>query len=343
MDQYVALDVSLKETSVCVLDANGAVTFEGRAPSDPASLVQLIRTRAPRAVKIGLETGATSVWLWHALRAEGLPVLCMDARHAHAALSVRPVKSDRSDARGLAEMVRMGWYREVQIKSLAAHERRALLAARHRLVLIRLELDAQIRGMLKPFGLVVGPGNSDAFIRRAEALTEGHPVLAPLLACLAEVRRQVAAQISKLDREIGRIVRTDTTLRRFMTVPGVGPVTALAFLSTIDDPSRFRRARDVGPYLGLTPKRYQSGETDRQGRISKCGDTFTRTCLYEAANVLLTKVQRWSPLKAWGMRLAKRIGAQKARVAIARKLAVILRCIWMDGTQFWWTKETVMA
>ena len=168
-------------------------------------------------------------------------------------------------------------------------------------------------------------------------------MLAPLLACLAEVRRHVATQIGKLDREIGRIVRTDTTLRRFMTVPGVGPVTALAFLSTIDDPSRFRRARDVGPYLGLTPKRYQSGETDRQGRISKCGDTFTRTCLYEAANVLLTKVQRWSPLKAWGVRLAKRIGAQKARVAIARKLAVILRCIWSDGTQFWWTKEDGIA
>lgn len=343
MDQYVALDVSLKEISVCVLEASGAGAFEGRVPSDPASLVHLIRTKAPRAVKIGLETGATSAWLWHALKAEGLPVVCMDARHAHAALSVRPVKSDRSDARGLAEMVRMGWYREVQIKSLAAHERRALLAARHRLVLIRLELDAQIRGMLKPFGLIVGSGNSDAFIRRAEALAQGHPVLAPLLACLADVRRHVAAQISKLDRDIGRIVRADTTLRRFMTVPGVGPVTALAFLSTIDDPSRFRRARDVGPYLGLTPKRYQSGETDRQGRISKCGDAFTRTCLYEAANVLLTKVQRWSPLKAWGVRLAKRIGAQKARVAIARKLAVILRCIWTDGTQFWWTKETAMA
>ena len=343
MDQYVALDVSLKETSVCVLDASGSVAFEGRAASDPTSLARLIRTKAPRAVKIGLETGATSVWLWHALRAEGLPMVCLDARQAHAALSIRPSKSDRSDARGLAEMVRMGWYREVQIKSLAAHERRALLAARHRLVAIRLDLDAQIRGMLKTFGLIVGPGNSDAFVRRAEALAAGHPLLAPLLACLAEVRRHVAMQIGKLDAEIRRIVRADTTLRRFMTVPGVGPVTALAFLATIDDPSRFRRARDVGPYLGLTPKRYQSAETDRQGRISKCGDAFTRTCLYEAANVLLTKVQRWSPLKAWGVRLARRIGPKKARVAIARKLAVILRCIWMDGTQFWWTKETAMA
>lgn len=343
MDPYVALDVSLKEISVCVLDANGSVVFEGRASSDPASLARLIRAKAPRAVKIGLETGATSVWLWHALRAEGLPVVCLDARHAHAALSIRPTKTDRSDARGLAEMVRMGWYREVRIKSLAAQERRTLLAARHRLVTIRVELDGQIRGSLKTFGLIVGAGNSEAFIRRAEALAEGHPRLAPVLACLVEIRRHVAAQIGKLDRAIGRIVRTDATLRRFMSVPGVGPITALAFLSTIDDPSRFRRARDVGPYLGLTPRRHQSGEVDRQGRISKCGDAFTRTCLYEAANVLLTKVQRWSPLKAWGVRLAKRIGAKKARVALARKLAIILRCIWMDGTLFGWTKEAAMA
>jgi transposase len=343
MDQYVALDVSLKETSVCVLNANGAVAFEGRAPSNPSHLAHLIRAKAPRAVRIGLETGATSVWLWHALRAEDLPVVCMDARHAHAALSIRPTKSDRSDARGLAEMVRMGWYREVQMKSLAAHERRALLTVRQRLFAIRVDLDAQIRGMLKTFGLIVGPGNSDAFVRRAEALAEGHPLLAPLLACLAEVRRHVAAQIGQLDRQIGRIVRADTTLRRFMSVPGVGPVTALAFLSTIDDPTRFRRARDVGPYLGLTPRRHQSGEADRQGGISKCGDAFTRTCLYEAANVLLTKVQRWSPLKAWGVRLAKRVGPKKARVAIARKLAVILRCIWVDGTQFWWTREAPVA
>ncbi len=268
----------------------------------------------------------------------------MDARHAHAALSIRPTKTDRSDARGLAEMLRMGWYRAVAIKSLEAHERRALLAARHRLVVMRVDLDGQIRGLLKTFGLIVGSGNSDAFLSRAEALAEGHPVLSPLVTCLSEVRQHVAAQISALDREIGRIVRNDTTLRRFVTVPGVGPITALAFLSTIDDPERFKHARDVGPYLGLTPTRYQSGETDRHGRISKCGDAFTRTCLYEAANVLLTKVQRFSPLKAWGTRLMRRIGAKKAQVAVARKIAVILCCIWTDGTEFWWTREeTKMA
>jgi transposase len=153
------------------------------------------------------------------------------------------------------------------------------------------------------------------------------------------VRRQVVVQIAALDCDIRRVVRSEPALKRLMTVPGVGPITALAFLSTIDDPERFKHARDVGPYLGLAPTRYQSGETDRHGRISKCGDTFTRTCLYEAANVLLTKVRRFSPLKAWGTHLVQRIGAKKARVAVARKIAVILRCVWVDGTEFWWTRE----
>jgi transposase len=322
MEQYVALDVSLKEISVCIMDDKGAVVFEGKTPADPAILVALIKARAPQVVRVGLETGATSPWLFHALTAAGLPVVCMDARHAHAALSMRPRKSDRSDARGLADILRMGWYREVRAKSLLAHERRALLAARHRLVSIRTELDAQLRGVLKTFGLILGPGNTDALVRKAEALAQGHPVLSDLVARLAEVRRQVATQIAALDRDIRRLVRSEPTLKRFMTVPGVGPITALAFLSAIDDPTRFKHARDVGPYLGLTPTRYQSGEMDRQGRISKCGDAFTRTCLYEAANVLLTKVQRFSPLKAWGTRLARRIGASKARVAVARKIVV---------------------
>jgi transposase len=344
MEQYVALDVSLKEISVCVIDVAGAVVFEGKVAADPKILISLIRAKAPEVVKVGLETGATSPWLYHTLRAAELPVLLMDARHAHAALSMRPTKSGRSDARGLAEILRMGWYREVVAKSFTSHERLALLAARRRLVSIRTDLDAQLRGLLKTFGLILGPGNTDALVRRAESLAKGQPVISALVARLAEVRRHVVAQVAALDRDIRRLVRSEPTLKRFMTVPGVGPITAVAFLSTIDEPERFKHARDVGPYLGLTPTRYQSGETDRHGRISKCGDAFTRTCLYEAANVLLTKVGRFSPLKAWGMRLAQRIGPKKARIAVARKIAVILRCIWVDGTEFWWTREeTKMA
>ncbi len=207
MDQYVALDVSLQKTAVCVLNVSGRVLIEADVPSEPAALIAFIQTHAPRAARVGLESGPTSPWLWHSLKAAGLPVVCMDARHAHAALSVRPSKSDRNDARGLAEMVRMGWYREVQVKSLAAHERMALLGVRRRLVDIRVEIDGQIRGILKTFGLVVGSGNKGAF---APTRTDG------------------------------------------------GPVTALAFRSTIDEPNRFKRARDVGPYLGLTFSRHDS-------------------------------------------------------------------------------------
>jgi transposase len=278
------------------------------------------------------------------LKKADLPVVLMDARHANAALSMRPTKSDSSDARGLAETLRTGWYRTITANSFTSHERLALLAARRRLVEIRVGLDGQIRGLLKTFGLILGPGNTDALIRRAEALAEGNPTISGLVAKLAELRRHVVEQIAALDRDIRRLVRSEPGLKWFMTVPGVGPITALAFLSTIDDPERFKHARDGGPYLGLTPTRYQSGETDQHGRISKCGDAFTRTWLYEAANVLLTKVQRFSPLKAWGSRLVQRIGAKKARVAVARKIAVILHCIWVDGAEFWWTREdTKMA
>jgi len=322
-----------------VIDTAGSVVFEGKVAAEPAVVVRLIRTKAPQVVKVGLETGATSPWLCHTLSSAGLPVVLMDARHAHAALSMRPTQSDRSDARGLAEILRMGWYREVAAKSFTAHERLALLAARRRLVTIRTDLEAQLRGLLETFGLILGPGNTDALVRRAEALAEGHPAISALAAKLAEVQRHVVAQVAALDRDIRRLVRGEPALQRFMTVPGVGPVTAIAFLSTTDEPERFKHARDAGPYPGLTPTRHQAGETDRHGRISKCGDAFTRTCLYEAANVLLTKVARFSPLKAWGMRLVQRIGPKKARLAVARKTAVILRCIWVDGTEFWWTRE----
>jgi hypothetical protein len=202
MEQYVALDVSLKEISVCVIDVAGAVVFEGKTATDPKILISLIRAKAPEVVKVGLETGATSPWLYHTLKAAELPVVLMDARHAHAALSMRPTKSDRSDARGLAEILRMGWYREVVAKSFTSHERLALLAARRRLVSIRTDLDAQLRGLLKTFGLILGPGNTDALVRRAESLAKGHPVISALVARLAEVRRHVVAQVAALDRDI---------------------------------------------------------------------------------------------------------------------------------------------
>jgi transposase len=343
MESFVGLDVSLKETSVCILDKDGTRVFESRVASEPDAIARLIRKRAPGVTRVGLESGPTSVWLTHALVAEKLPVVCLDARHAQAVLSVRPNKSDRSDARGLAEMVRVGWFKAVQVKSLTAHERKALLIARHQLVEMRVRMDNQLRGILKTFGLVIGKCGHGQIGERAQELAEGHPGIDCVVATMVAVRDTLLKQIAVFDRAIRRLAKTDDTARRLMTVPGVGPVVALAYMSVIDDPRRFGHARDVGAYLGLTPQRYQSGEVDLTGRISKCGDGFVRTCLYDAAGVLLTKVKRWSPLKAWGVRLMKRLGAKKAKVAVARKLAVILHRIWTDGTDFWWTKEVSMA
>jgi transposase len=343
MGTFVGLDVSLKETSVCILDQDGTRVFEGKVASEPAAIVRLIRKRAPELARVGLESGPTSVWLTHALTAEGLPVVCLDARHAQAVLSVRPNKSDRSDARGLAEMVRVGWFKAVQVKSLASHERKALLIARHQLVDMRVRIDNQLRGILKTFGLVIGKCSRGQLGQRAQALSEGRPGIESIVASMVTVRDSLLEQIIVCDRAIRRLAKTDEAVRRLMTVPGVGPVVALAYIAVIDDPRRFPHSRDVGAYLGLTPKRYQSGEVDRAGRISKCGDGFARTCLYEAAGVLLTRVDRWSPLKAWGVRLMKRVGATKAKVAVARKLAVILHRMWIDGTEFRWTKGVAAA
>jgi len=159
----------------------------------------------------------------------------------------------------------------------------------------------------------------------------------------SRAREALGDQIDLLNRKVARMARSEPQIRRFMTVPGVGPITALCYMATIDDPARFSKSRSVGAYVGLTTRRYALGETDRSGRISKCGDVMLRSYLYEAANVLLTRVTKWSALKAWGMRIAKRSNLSKARVALARKLAVILHRMWVDGTEFSWSpKESTM-
>lgn len=339
MKHYVGLDVSTKETSVCVVDHAGKVLFQGRAKSDPGALTQLLRKRAPHAERIGFETGAMSSWLWHELKRVGLPVVCIDARHAKAVLSVRMNKSDDNDARGLAELVRVGWYREVKVKSTESQATRSMLVARSRLVAIRRDLENQIRSMLKEYGLQFGRSVCSQFRRKVrELLADGHHLL-PMIEALLTIHEQVCREQGKFDRQIRSLAHEDETTRRLMTVPGIGVVTALTFRHTIDDPSRFRSAATVGAYLGLTPRRKQSGETDINGRVSRWGDRLLRTYLFEAASVLMHRTKKWSTLKAWGTRLSKRIGMKKAKVAVARKIAVLLHCIWVDGTSFEWGKE----
>jgi len=300
----------------------------------------VLRRRAPNGIRITFETGSLANWLWHELKALGFPVLCIDARHAHAALSMRMNKSDLNDARGLAELARMGWYREAKVKSMESRQVRALLIARCKLVDIRRDIENPMRGLFKGLGIVLGRAGSRVLSTRIIAVLRQAVHLRPLIEPLLTAHAAIIAQVAKYDEQIKALTRSDEIVRRLMTVPGVGPVTALAFKSTVDDPGRFRSASVVGAYLGLTPRRYQSGELDRIGRISKRGDRLTRSYLYEAANVLLKIVRRGSPLKSWGLKLSKRIGAKKAKVAIARKIATIMHCIWTDGTQFEWEAAT---
>jgi transposase len=342
MEVYVGLDVSLEETSICVVDDSGKIVSEGTVHSEPLALAEFVRAKAGSAKRIGLETGPTATWLWHELRALGLPVICIDARHAKAALSLQINKSDRNDAAGLARIMQCGWYKEVQVKSLLCHEVRAVLNSRAQLVKTKRDLENQIRGLLKNHGLVIGKAGGNIFRRRAEELVGEYRLLQEAVRPLLAVHEVVRREIAGLTRKLLALARNNGESRRLMTVPGIGPINALAFCAAIDEPNRFRRSRSVGAYFGLTSRRYSSGEVDWTGRISKCGDAMVRTYLFEAAGVLLTRVPRWCKLKAWGHRLWKRIGFKKAKIAVARKLAVILHRMWRDGTDFIWsTKEAV--
>src|ERR1700722_15042875 len=340
MKQYVGLDVSQRETAVCVVSETGQLIFEGKAKSDPGALTNLLRKHAPLAERIGFETGAMSSWLWHELRRVELPVVCIDARHAHAALSVRMNKSDQNDARGLAELVRVGWYREVKVKSEESQKIRAVLVARFRLVSMRRDIENQVRSLIKEYGVLFPRAIGLQFRNQVSELLGTHHPLLSVISPLLLIHEHICQQQNKFDDEVRQLAKADETTRRLMTVPGVGVVTALTFRHTIDDPSRFGSASSVGAYLGLTPRRNQSGETDINGKISRWGDRLLRTYLFEAATVLLYRTKKWSSLKAWGMKLAKRIGMRKAKVAIARKIAVILHCIWVDGTSFDWAAQS---
>ena len=342
MEQYVGLDVSLGQTAICVVDGGGKTLWQGKCASTPEAIAAAVRARAPEVARVGLESGPLSAWHWHELRRLGLPVVCLDARHAKATLSLQLNKSDRNDARGLAQIVRTGGYREVMVKSMDSQLVRSLLTTRAQLVRMRVDLANQIRGVLKPFGLVAGKGGGRPFAERVRSLVAGGPlqeVAEALLAAWQAINDQVAA----LSRRLVAIARQDQAARRLMTAPGVGVVVALTYVSVIDNPERFASSSSVGAYVGLTPRRFQSGEEDYTGRISRCGDALLRTYLFEAAGIILHRVAKWSALKAWGTRLAKRIGAKKATVAVARKLAGILHRMWKDGSEFRWSAKEKQA
>jgi transposase len=343
MEHYAAIDVSLEWSSVCVVDAAGQIVREAKVRSEREALAAFFTESGLAFARIGLEAGPLSQWLHAGLVEAGLPAILIETRHVKAALKAMTVKTDRNDARGMAQLMRMGWFRPVHAKAPMVQEIRALLTARKLLVAKLRDVESSIRGILRGFGLKVGAVSKGKFEARIRELVTGQVMLERVAEPLLRARVALRTEYTTLHRDLLRTVREDAVCGRLMTVPGVGAVVAMTFRSAIDQPERFAKSKAVGAHFGLTPKKYQSGEIDRTGRISKVGDAMVRTALFEAANVMLTRAVRFSTLKAWALRVAGRHGMKKAKVALARKLAVVMHRMWVDGTSFCWGEASVSA
>lgn len=334
MKYYCGLDVSLNNTAICVVNQDGDVIQESEVPTEPVAISQYLKATGLPMERVGLEAGGLTPWLCHELLAADWPAICIETRHAKAAMQAQQVKTDRNDARGLAHIMRTGWFKEVHVKSHASQRLRVLLGNRRCLLDKRLDIDSQIRGTLKVFGLKTGKVSPGKYEQRIRELVEDDEELQAYIFPMLEVRRHLIQQCKNLEKMILDYVRKDQACEIFMTIPGIGPLTALAFKTFVDRPERFQHSKAVGAAVGLTPRKYASGEVDYDGHITKCGDTFLRSHLFEAAKTLLTRSGKPSWLRDWGLRLAKRSSKKKACVAVARRLAVIMHAMWRDGTLF---------
>jgi transposase len=323
MDDFIGLDVSMKETAISIRRA-GTRVWRGKCASDPKLIAQLVHKRAPGVKRVVFETGPLSVWFYHALCAEGLPAICIDARHAKAALDMAANKTDANDADGLAHLAEVGFYREVRVKGLDNMLTRTLVAARARLLRMTTELSNQIRGLMKTFGLIVPAGKGNMFERHVQRLLADQEELAPVILPLLKAWGNLRMRAADLSRQLIVDARQSQTCRILMTIPGVGVTVATSFVSAIEDPENSKTSRSVGAWLGLTTRRYQSGEVDYDGHISRRGDPRLRALLYESATVILTRSTADSCLRTWGLKLKERIGFKRAAVAVARKLAVTM-------------------
>jgi transposase len=335
MDHYAGIDVSLEYSSVCVVDASGKIVREGKVLSEPDALISWFGSLGLELSRIGLEAGPLSQWLYAAMKQVGLVVELLETRHVRKAFEAMPVKSDRNDARGIAQLMRLGWFRPVHCKSIGAQETRAVLTSR-KLVQSKLQdVENHLRGILRGFGLKVGKTTNLRFARRIRELVANHASLEMIAEALLSVHAVLLREFKAFEKQVRSMARQDAKARLLMSTPAVGPIVALTYASAIDDPGRFKSSKRVGAHFGLTPKKYQSGQTDYTGRISKIGDASVRTALYEAAHIMLTKpLKGCSQLKSWAMRLARRAGMSKAKVALARRLAVIMHRMLSDGTAF---------
>jgi transposase len=335
MEFFSGLDVSIDETAICVVDDKGAVHLQTAVATDAAAIMKALQPFLPRLRRVGHEAGSLSPWLHPELTALGLPAVCLETRHVHAAMSAQRNKTDAADALGIAHIVRTGWFKAAFIKSEPCYRMRLLLTQRRNLKRKFLDLENSIRHSLKAFGIRLGGTSRGEFEQAVRAAVADDPLTSELMDAMLAARAALWKQYCKLHDLVVKFVARSELCRRFMAIPGVGPVTALNFMTAIDDPSRFRRSRDVAAYFGLTSRRRQSGTSiDIQGRISKAGDPEMRRALYEAASAMLTRFKGKDKLKTWGMMLAKRSCHRKATVAVARKMAVVMHAMWRDGAAY---------
>lgn len=335
MEQDIGMDVSLKDTAISIRQG-GSRIWRGKCPSDPALLAEIIRKRAPLAKRVVFETGPLSTWFYHALTSEGVPAICIEARHAQTILSEALNKTDANDADGLAQLAEAGFFKAVRVKSFEAMLDRTLIGVRKQVAGMAIQLSNQIRGVMKTFGLIVPKSKGRVFEGHVRELLTGNDGLARIILPLLDAWRDIRKHAANLDRQLLAAARNSRATRLLMTIPGIGAITSLSFSAAIEDPTNFKRSRSVGAWLGLTTRRYQSGKVDYDGHISRRGDSHLRSLLYEAAVVMLTrtKSQHDSSLKDRALKLRERLGIKRAAVAVARKLAVIMHSMLKTGEPF---------
>ena len=344
MNYCAGLDVSLRSTHICVIDDDGELLAEGKTDSEVADIIAFLDELDVEITEVGLEAGTLTQYLTYGLQFAGYEVICMEARQVKAALSAMRNKTDKNDARGIAQLLRSGWYSRVHVKSIESHQVRALLSSRKAVLTKCIDLEQEIRGLFKVFGIKLPPKlGHGSFDPKVRPLIEADETLSQSLLPVLDARLVLYHTYRELENRVRNLAKKDPVCQLLMTAPGVGPITALTFKSGVDDPERFKRSRIVAAHFGLTPRRFQSGEIGFDGQISKAGDANVRSTLYVAANSMLTRSSKWSPLKAWGVKLAETRGHKKAVIAVARKLAVILHRMWIDDTQFRWSTEAARS
>ena len=335
MKHYIGLDVSMKRTFICVMNEQGKVVREGLENTDPHLIADYLSKLDLREMTVGFESGSLTPYLLAGFKERAVEAICMDARKLGPILALKVNKTDKNDARGIAEALRTGMYTQVHSKPEESINRAILLTSRRALVEQQTHLKNTVRGLLKGYGIRLGSISAKKFsaavMKRIESY---HEIVILSIQCLLESFDKIVEETEKIDKKMLEIAYYDKEVQRFMTVPGVGSVTALTYKAEIFDATRFKKSRSVGAYLGMTPTQYASGETQRQGKTSKCGSKELRFLLVEAGIVILTRSKKWSKLKAWGLKIMRKKGLKKAAVAVGRKLAVIMHRMMLEEKDF---------